>query len=584
MSKNNNPFAYVPRIVAQAVIFILLFVVALSCEKTEEPPQLSSETEILSVTADGLIDTHIQVLTDPDVLEIVRRNYGGNHVSIAFVGLTVSHGTELSTLFPQFTLSPGATIRQVLEHIEDAYGEIHEMDFSTRQVHYIITAEDGKTTSYVIMAAWHPREVKETLSRSSTSATYVNISHSAGGRTIPAAGRHRHDIQFQLNILSAPSHLYRLRAWYVNGVHRSTGATFWDFVSANDTIRAEFERIPPGTVTVQSDSPRMGTASSTVLPNGRVNIVAVPTQGHYFVGWYRNNVRITEWWGTIANATFDVNVTESISLIARFRPNTTISGPILVCFWGTFTMTNQFPPNATVTWTHSPNLQHLGNGTFLSIGPPSAQASWVQANVSGFSTRRHELWVGTPFVSGVSVTPIHTGGNTIRRFTAFFPEIQRAMIRPAGWIWILDAPSCCARFVSNTNRESVDIQFDGGGFFDLIVSATNDCGEGTPSWNMIYYFGRNDGMRESARAQSRPISGTFHVLLSYEADARIQNTYDVRIYDSVGNRVRQVIAEDGRVEFDLSDLPDGTYYLHICDGVEESMIQPIVVENRSERQ
>ena len=210
------------------------------------------------------------------------------------------------------------------------------------------------------------------------------------------------------------------------------------------------------------------------------------------------------------------------------------------------------------------------------IHPSGEQASWVQANINGEPVHRRELWAGTPFVSEVNVTSTtHTGSSTIRRFTAFFPEIQRAMINPTGWRWELDAPSCCARFVGNTNRESVDIQFDGGGFFDLTVAATNACGLGTPHWAMIYYFGRSGGMRDATtlRAQSRPISGTFHILLGYEADARMQNRYDVRIYDGLGNRVRQVIAEGDRVKFDLSDLPDGTYYLHICDGVGEPVIQ-----------
>ena len=270
-------------------------------------------------------------------------------------------------------------------------------------------------------------------------------------------------------------------------------------------------------------------------------------------------------------------------------PRATLSGSALICSntTGTFTVLNNIPPNATITWTHSPTLRHISSSgataTFQAVGHSGVQASWVQAIVNCRPSYIRETWAGTPFVSGVRViSTTHTGNSTIRRFTAEFPEIQRTMINPTGWRWILDAPPCCARFVGNTNRETVDIEFNGGGFFDLIVSVTNACGEGTPHWAMIYYFSRSGGMRESttARAQSRPISGTFHILLSYEADARMQNRYDVRIYDSSGNRVRQVIAKGDRVKFDLNDLSCGTYYLHICDGVGEPVIQPIVVENR----
>ena len=579
MDKNNNPFANVSRIVAQVAAFILLFAVTLSCEKKEDPPQLSSETEILSVTVDGLIDTHIQVRTDPDAIEFLRVTYGGNHVSLAFVGLTVSHGTELSTLRPQFTLSPGATITQVLEFIVDAYG-IHKMDFSHGQVHYVITAEDGKTTSYVIAAAWHPREVKGAIARSSTSTTYVNISHSAGGRTNPAAGRHRHDIQFQLNILSAPSHLYRLRAWYVNGVHRSTGATFWDFVSANDTIRAEFERIPPGIVTVQSQNINMGTASLTVHPDGTVTIRAVPTQGHEFVGWYRNNVR----WGTNVPAHFTFFPPENIALVARFRSITppSFSGPATVCLGTSATFTiSYFPPGATTRWVVEPPLSITSSNNYSAVightGITTPTNSRIRAEISMNGQVLHTLErypvVNRPFIQRVLGSTMPMGRE---RFTAELPRMSRADY----FRWWLDAPPGSYSLVGNTNWETVEIQFHRGGFFTLLVEAVNMCGRGAVYFMSI--FAIDEQPFPGLLSQPIPVSETLHIVtLRNDANARMQLSYDVRIYNSSGSLVQQVITGNERVELDLSSLSDGNYYLHICNGIDTPTVQPFVVENRN---
>ena len=55
-------------------------------------------------------------------------------------------------------------------------------------------------------------------------------------------------------------------------------------------------------------------------------------------------------------------------------------------------------------------------------------------------------------------------------------------------------------------------------------------------------------------------------------------TYDVRLYDVMGNMLRQERAGGGTVRFDVSILPDGIYYLHIYDGVNSAPeIQKIIV-------
>ena len=43
--------------------------------------------------------------------------------------------------------------------------------------------------------------------------------------------------------------------------------------------------------------------------------------------------------------------------------------------------------------------------------------------------------------------------------------------------------------------------------------------------------------------------------------------FDIRMYNIFGNTVRSTTTNGGTVQFDVSVLPDGFYYIHIYDGV-----------------
>jgi hypothetical protein len=56
--------------------------------------------------------------------------------------------------------------------------------------------------------------------------------------------------------------------------------------------------------------------------------------------------------------------------------------------------------------------------------------------------------------------------------------------------------------------------------------------------------------------------------------------YDLRLYDGQGNLLRQQQIRGGAVQFNVQNLPDGIYYLHIYDGVNaKPEMQQIVVEH-----
>ena len=55
--------------------------------------------------------------------------------------------------------------------------------------------------------------------------------------------------------------------------------------------------------------------------------------------------------------------------------------------------------------------------------------------------------------------------------------------------------------------------------------------------------------------------------------------FGIRLYDGQGNLLRQAITKGGMVQFNVSNFPNGIYYLHIYDGENSSPeIQQIMVE------
>ena len=60
----------------------------------------------------------------------------------------------------------------------------------------------------------------------------------------------------------------------------------------------------------------------------------------------------------------------------------------------------------------------------------------------------------------------------------------------------------------------------------------------------------------------------------------IDPVYDVRLYDGQGNLLRQQKTKGGTVQFNVSNLPDSQYYLHIYDDAgSKPVMETIVVEH-----
>jgi hypothetical protein len=137
-----------------------------------------------------------------------------------------------------------------------------------------------------------------------------------------------------------------------------------------------------------------------------------------------------------------------------------------------------------------------------------------------------------------------------------------------------------------------EVVFDDAGYYSIQVSAENVCGTGNTyseyisvSDNPYYYPYSNHSYYPN------PASN----ILNIEIDAQVQSSapattagkqlkqeksYDLRLYDGQGALLRQQKAKGGTVQFNVANLPDGVYYLHIYDGSgNRPEMRQIVVEH-----
>jgi len=109
------------------------------------------------------------------------------------------------------------------------------------------------------------------------------------------------------------------------------------------------------------------------------------------------------------------------------------------------------------------------------------------------------------------------------------------------------------------------VYFNPSDYYTLSCRAINTCGYGPYS-----YFYANVQNRQ--RGYPNPASDVVNVEVGNGSSDRSPGasiTYDIRLYDGMGNLLRQQKTNGGTIQFNVSNLAAGLYFLHIYDGVNE---------------
>jgi len=280
-----------------------------------------------------------------------------------------------------------------------------------------------------------------------------------------------------------------------------------------------------------------------------------------------------------------------------------ITGPLNPCSSPTssYWVVNQ-PTGSTVTWSASLNLtpQSGITGNTKSFTYLNGGNSWVSATItptvgSNIPVNKFDIVAGFPtanmYYNSLAcnqkyvIEPPYTPGTTNYRW-----EVTGCSSSDYSLFSIYALTNSITFY--NCNPYASDKRY-------AVAFTINACGESsTPS----YVFEYNNGRGYGASISPNPVDDVLNIQIRTEIEYRRANplpqyledilannassnpprtnlTYDVRLYDSNGNAVRQSTTKSLNLQFNVSSLPNGVYFLSIEDGVSEKPSSQRVVVN-----
>jgi len=227
------------------------------------------------------------------------------------------------------------------------------------------------------------------------------------------------------------------------------------------------------------------------------------------------------------------------------------------------------PGNCPDIQCQNPSAQKVAYGKF--------SVSWTGGGESDYR-RRLDYWlapglgnnapqtlngkvVGVPKINISGPTSVSVGSQS-KTYYATSLNYSGPAITNYEWSWQSDASNPMYNY-----GNSVNIYFNVAGSSRLGLRACNTCGYGP--WEYLYI---NAVRSSSAAFYPNPVSDILYIDVSQKTaeSARSANSsYDIRLYNGQGTQLRQTATRgETTVQFDVSGLPSGTYFLHIYDGVD----------------
>jgi len=343
------------------------------------------------------------------------------------------------------------------------------------------------------------------------------------------------------------------------------------------------------------DSPlSTGSSAATYLTDYSYVKVTTPVQGGVVAyGVYHsaqiknvntNPVTVRSKWGDGAVYEHPINLCPwdiySLTYYAT-KPDFTKSSSI-ICINTTFTITTNLSSDHSYVWSKcSSNLTQDPNnpGKFTATGSGSASVT-IKIDNKKEIDHTFIIYDKPTIPNGV------VGSDYVTTYssTYYYVSVSSALT-PFSINWSLGGGSYN---LSPTTGSYTYATFYETTSYYLNAAASNSCGT-------TYAFKYIQVPYSPSPAYPNPVSDILSVeieqhtidrakaLQKSASDAKSTSadpTFDIRLYDGLGNLLRQTSTNGGTVQFNVSNLPAGNYYLHIYDGVSDKPeMQQILVEH-----
>jgi len=536
-----------------ALVALLTGSCFLSAQNIKTGSAFAIDKNIISFEVANLVDKRIsEHPSTPD--------YGGPNAfspHIWTITLIMAEGTDVTSLTPIITLATSTTLMSSHSDVQD---------FS-RQVDYTILSEDGSIVIYSFLA--YAQENK----RGQIIVTMYNEPPYGAGYTNPMVGVTDHSDDKVFYGFAVPYAGYQFERWETSSPATYGGQKFYsnpltEFFTDNFSITAFFKEIALYTVTVKSEDISKGTVSGggTCYAGGYVTFSASPNTGYEFDGWYLGGYKVSS--SEITNYYYP---SASCTLTAKFNLSPpVISGYSTLCLGSqkTFSASNW---QSGYTWNSSSNLSLSSSNSYNpTVTANSTGAGWVSVLYDGKEVVM-DVWVGIP-----SLTSISGGPYAITNVQTTYTAVLNSLSSTDSFDWLVTPLTGGSYYLTGQGYKSAYITFYDEGYYQVGVKATNTCGT-TPSYLTYLIFVNSRSTPSGAFAYPNPADNILTVdldiyvaLFPPSLSAGVRPTYDVRLYDGMGSMLHQQKALSGILQFDLSNLPNGIYYLHVYDGVNKT--------------
>ena len=278
-----------------------------------------------------------------------------------------------------------------------------------------------------------------------------------------------------------------------------------------------------------------------------------------------------------------VNGTEVARQDVIINPLYTISGPASLNVGspaGLYIVSN---PPPSFTWDYSSNLKlksygpGYGEFTALSTGP-----GWIRMLINGAEVGKHSVLVNPanyPITDPDKICYLNPATYTVTNGTATY-----WYIKPGHLYTITSSNSTSATITTSANHGEtglLTVIVNGIGY-DIMVLATCDRGVGntSDSYVLVYPNPVSDILNIEINAAAFAEAQEMEQSITDGKCLQMNPVFDIRLYDVQSNLLRKAKTKSGAVQFNVENLLDGFYYLHIYDGINEiPVMRQIVIEH-----
>ena len=246
-----------------------------------------------------------------------------------------------------------------------------------------------------------------------------------------------------------------------------------------------------------------------------------------------------------------------------------INGPSLLCRSSDIFSVTNLPSG--FSWGTSSNLTILstsGNSATIQATNTlytSGSLGWVCVkNANGVEINRKEVWIGYPDVQIDG--PDYAG--SYGRYSAIYNPLSNPSLN---WSVYVPWPNTYSLY---NYSNYLDVYFNHNATYQVILNACNVCGCGPQETKDVY---ASPGRSPSPFSiYPNPVDKILSVdidqqviLAKYAAAGKtaITPTCEISLFSLMGVQVYKTATNGNKVQIDVSNLPDGNYFVHLFDGI-----------------